>query len=290
MVSQPAIVLTLLFLFAPAHAIDITALWQPGDPAASEARMRAALENARGDDALIIRTQIARTYIFRRDFERAREILSEVESDIGGAGPEAQARYWLELGRSYASHQHPPGTQTDETRANAREAYEIALAIAQDAALDGLTVDVLHMFPFVDTEPAQQLFWTRKALDVVLGSEQPAALRWEPSIRSNLGEAFFELARYPEALEQFRLALTLREREGASPATLRDATWHVARTLRMLGKLDLALSLQQRIADEAYAANAQRHYIHDELSLLYAALGDSERARHFAEHRDALRR
>ncbi len=287
---QTFIVWTLLVVVAPAHAVDVTALWQPGDPAASEARMRAALESAQGDDALIIRTQIARTYVFRRDFERAREILAEIGPSIGDAGPAAQARYWLELGRSYASHQHPPGSLTALHRATARNAYETALAIAQEASLDGLAVDALHMFPFVDTDPARQLSWLDRALDVVLESDEPAARRWEPSIRSNLGETLFDLARYPEALEQFQSALSLRERDGASPATVRDATWHVARALRLLGELDEALSLQQGIADEAYAANQQRHYIHEELSLLYAALGDSGRARHFAEHSAALRR
>ncbi len=289
MVSQLTTVLTLLLLIAPAHAIDVTGLWEAGDPAASEARMLVALETARGDDALIIRTQIARTYMFRKDFDQAREILREVESDVGAAGPEARARYWLELGRSYASHQHPPGSQTNETRAFGRNAYEKALAITRDAGLDGLTVDVLHMFAFVDTDPAQQLSWTRRALDVVLESDQHAAQRWESSIRSNLGEAYFDLAHYPQALEQFQRSLVLRKRDGASPTMVRDGTWHVARTLRKLGQLERALKIQQRLADEAYAANAQRHYIHDELSLLYAALDDPERARHFAEHSAALK-
>ena len=165
MVNQLTTVLTLLLLLVPAHAIDVTDLWQPGDPAASEERMLAALETARGDDALIIRTQIARSYMFRKDFDQARTILREIEPDVDLAGAEAQARFWLELGRSYASHQHPPDSQTDETRALAHEAYETALAITQEAGLDGLTVDVLHMFPFVNPDPAQQLSWTRKALD-----------------------------------------------------------------------------------------------------------------------------
>ncbi len=289
MAYRLATVATLVLLNAPAHAIDVQDLWQRGDPAASEARMLKALETARGDDALIIHTQIARTYTFRKDFDQARQILQDVESDVPAAGPEAQARYWLELGRSYASHQHPAASQTNETRELARDAYRKALAITTDAGLDDLTVDALHMFPFVDTDPAQALSWTRKALDVVLESDQPAAKRWEASIRSNLGEAYFDLARYPEALEQFQRALALRERESASPAVVRDATWHVARTLRLLGELDQSLEIQQRLADEAYAANAQRHYIHDELSLLYAALDDPERARHFAEHSQALK-
>lgn len=282
--------LTLLLVAAAAHATDVADLWEPGDPQASEARMLARLEVVQGDAALIIRTQIARTHMFRKDFDRAREILREMESAIATAGPEARARYWLELGRSYASHQHAPASQTDETRELARDAYQSALDITKSAGLDGLTVDVLHMFAFVDADPAQQLLWTRKALDAVLESDQAAARQWEPSIRSNLGEAYFDLAQYPQALQQFQLALQLREHDGSPPTTIRDANWHVARTLRKLGKLEGALEIQQRLADEAYAANAQRHYIHDELSLLYAALDDGARARHFAAHSAALQR
>ena len=41
-------------------AVDVDALWNFNDPAASEARFRAALTVAKGDDALVLRTQIAR--------------------------------------------------------------------------------------------------------------------------------------------------------------------------------------------------------------------------------------
>ena len=50
-------------------AVDLDALWSFHDPAASEARFRAALDSAQGDDALILQTQIARTplsIVFRR--------------------------------------------------------------------------------------------------------------------------------------------------------------------------------------------------------------------------------
>lgn len=283
------IAFTLLTWVAPAYAIDVTDLWEQGDPVASEARMLEALETAHGDDALIIRTQIARTYVFRKDFDAARDVLRQIESEVGAAGPEAQARYWLELGRSYASHQHPQGSQTNETRKYARDAYQMALAITRDAGLDGLAVDALHMLPYVETDPSEQLSWTQEALDAALESDQPEARRWEPSIRSNLGEAYFDLRQYVLALEQFQRALALRQHNGAPPGTVRDAKWHVARTLRKLGQLGDALKIQQHLAADAYAENAQRHYIHDELALLYEALGDQDRAQHFAEHSAALR-
>lgn len=264
-------------------------LWRPGDPATSEALMRRALRTATDDADLIIRTHIARTYMLRGQFDKARSELEPVQARLDDAGSEAKARYWLELGRSYVSHRHPASSQTEQARALARDAYRRALAVSLPARLDSLSVDILHMFAFVDPAPADQMKWNREALRVVLGSDQPAARRWEPSIRSNLGEALFDLGRYESALEQFESALVLRQHAGASAALVRDATWHVGRALRKLGQIDRALSLQQRLASEALTANDQRYYIHDELALLYAAIGDQARAEHFAEHSAALR-
>ena len=43
-------------------ALDLNALWDFGRPEVSEQRFRDALQSATGDQALILRTQIARTY------------------------------------------------------------------------------------------------------------------------------------------------------------------------------------------------------------------------------------
>src|SRR5215204_5778402 len=99
-------------LFATsAHALDLDLMWNFRHPAVSEERFRAALKSASGDDALILQTQIARTYMLRGDFDTARGLLAATQASAQAAGPEARARYWLETGRSYASHRHPPGTR-----------------------------------------------------------------------------------------------------------------------------------------------------------------------------------
>jgi len=144
-----------------AHAIDLDSMWDFRQPAVSEERFREALKSASGDDALILQTQIARTYMLRGEFDTARGLLAANQVSVQAAGPEARARYWLESGRSYASHRHPPGTQTAETRELARDAYMRALVIANGANLDAVAIDALHMLPFVDTDPAQQLDWNR---------------------------------------------------------------------------------------------------------------------------------
>ena len=66
-----------LTLASAAMAIDIDPLWDFSKPDVSEQRFRAALASATGDDALILQTQIARTYGLRKDFAKAQDILVE---------------------------------------------------------------------------------------------------------------------------------------------------------------------------------------------------------------------
>lgn len=270
------------FIAAPAKGIDIAPLWDYSQPAVSEERFRTALKTTDGDDALILQTQIARTYVLRKDFSRARKLLDEVQPKIDQAGPEAQTRYWLELGRTYASHQHPAEAQTTETKRLARDAYSRALQIAKRARLDALAIDVIHMFAFVDTAPADQLRWGQEALAMVESSDQDQAKRWEPSVRNNMGEALYELGRYDEALEQFERALTLIEHD-TNKRRLRDAHWQVARTLRALGRTDDALAIQLRLESESDAASDPKSYVFEELEILYRAKGDTERAQYYAD-------
>jgi tetratricopeptide (TPR) repeat protein len=267
-------------------AIDLNPLWNFDDPDQSEQRFRAALATATGDDAIILQTQIARSYGLRGDFSKAREILKDVERQLPTAGAEARARYSLELGRTYASAAHPPETQTAGTKEQAREAYEQAYEVARRAELDGLAVDALHMLAFVDTEPADQLKWAQKALAIAQASSQPAAKKWEASLRNNIGYALYQLGRYDEALDQFKQAVMLREK-GEDVQAKRVAHWMVAWTLRALNRPDEALEIQLRLERERQAAGAPSPYVFEELELLYRAKGDRERADHYAELKKA---
>lgn len=261
--------------------LDLAALWDFNQPEASEQRFRAALESATGDDALVLQTQIARSHGLRKDFAQAQDILKSVASDVPTAGPEARTRYALELGRTYASAAHPPERQTAESRNLARTAFADALAIARRAQLDGLAIDAIHMLAFVDTAPADQLKWGQEALALAEASSQPEAKRWEASLRNNVGYAFHQLSRFDEALVQFERAVVLRER-GTNAEAIRTAHWMVAWTLRALGRLDEALQIQRRLERECAAAKAPDRYVHEELAILYRALGQEDRAEHYA--------
>jgi tetratricopeptide (TPR) repeat protein len=260
---------------------DVRALWDFGDPAGSEERFRAALAGAAGDDALILRTQIARTRGLRRDFAGARSLLAELEPGLGEAGPAARAWHALELGRTWSSAAHEPGSQTHEARAAAREAYERCLAIAREAALDPLAIDALHMLAFVDMAPEDGIHCADAGLEIALASSDPAARRWEATLRNNRGVALAELGRHDEALAEYERALAL-EFERGEEERIRIARWMAASALRHLGRLDEALAIQRSLEQECAAAGEPDPYVYEELEHLHRALGDDEQAERYA--------
>lgn len=262
-------------------AIDLRPLWDFSKPAVSEERFRAALATAQGDDALILKTQIARTWGLRRDFERARQILAEVQPLLDKAGPEAQTRYWLELGRTWASATHKPEQLTPEAKTQARSAYDRALAIAKGAKLDGLAIDTVHMYAFIDTTPENGIKWADEGLKLAKASTQPAARRWEAVLRNNRGVALNQLKRHDEALAEFNLALPLYE-AGGNKTDTRIAHWMIANTLRLLGRLDEARDIQLRLERECDEAREPDPYVFEELEAIYKAQGNAERAAHYA--------
>lgn len=186
---RPLLLVTLLLIWSNTMALDVSSLWNLGKPELSEQRFRDALASASGDDALVLQTQIARSYGMRKDFARAQEILAAIKDQVKSGSPEVRVRYFLELGRTYASATHPPETQTPENKILARSLYTQAFETAQKARLDYLAVDALHMMAFVDTQAKDQLDWNLKALAYMEGSSQLEARKWEGSLRNNVGYA-----------------------------------------------------------------------------------------------------
>ncbi|WP_309714699.1 tetratricopeptide repeat protein [Armatimonas sp.] len=262
--------------------IEISNLWDFNNPTLSEQRFRQALEQATGDDALLLQTQIARTYGLRKDFAQAQEILSALADSIATASPEVQVRYFLELGRTFASATHPPEAQTLENKAQATKHNLHAFEIAKAAHLDYLAVDALHMMAFVETEPSAQLDWDLKALAYMEASPQDEAKKSEASLRNNVGYAQHLLGRYDDAIQQFLLSLAAHQRAG-NVQNVRIAYWMIAWTLRVQGKLQEALEIQLRLEQEWAADGEPDPYVFEELEQLYRAVGDTEEADRSAE-------
>ncbi|WP_088319708.1 tetratricopeptide repeat protein [Kineosporia sp. R_H_3] len=265
---------------------DVRALWDFRDPAGSRARFEAALDGATGDDALVLRTQVARTHGLARDFDVARGVLAEVEPLLDGAGPRAAAYYWLELGRAWVSPAHPPQSRTTGALATARDAYERCITVATGAGLDGLVIDAVHMLAFVDPDPADGVRHADRGLAIAVASDQPDARRWEATLRNNKGVALGQLGRHEESLAEYEQALALVEPRG-NAADTRIAHWMVANAQRLLGRLDEAEATQLRLEAEWDADGEPDPYVFEELREIYTAKGDTAKAGHYAARHTA---
>lgn len=274
-------------LAAPAAALDLERLWDFQRPALSEQRMREALAGATVDDALILRTQIARSHGLRRDFIRARALLSELEPQLLGASAEARVRWHLETGRSWVSATHPRDSRSPEALAAARSHYLQAHDLARQAGLDGLAVDALHMMAFVDAEPAQQISWNQRALALALASPERAAQRWEGALRHNLGLALQAQGELDAAIAQFRLSGAAYQRFDRVRLA-RIADWMVASVLRVQGRLDEAIAIQRRLEALWEADGQPDPHVFQELEALHRAKGDATLAERYAARRAAL--
>ncbi|MCX4163892.1 MULTISPECIES: tetratricopeptide repeat protein [Paraburkholderia] len=285
--------IALAFLFAMgfprtllAVPIDIDQLWNWNSPAQSEERFRSALAGADANQAFILQTQIARTYGLRGNSAQARQILEDLKPKLAHVSPEARVRYHLERGRTFASAVSTEGGPSREMQREARNEYSEAFRLASEQHLDDLAVDALHMMAFVDKAPADQLRLDDRALAIAMNSSDPKAQKWEASLRNNIGGALNDLGRSTEALEQFRIALALRTRAGGAEST-RQAWCSVGWTLRLLGRNNEALAIQQQLLTEYDAIGTTNPDVLDELREIYHAMGDEQKAAVYASRLQA---
>ena len=262
-----------------AAPLDLRALWDFARPEVSEQRFRDRLAAATPDEALILQTQIARSLGLRQRMDEARALLQSLRPGLADPAAEARARWHLEWGRTWASAAHNRETLSETDRSTARAAFQAAAEHARAAGLDALQVDAVHMLPFTTTDHGQDLAWNQAALAAALDSAQPDARRWEASLRHNIGVTLNALGRHDEALAMLQQALAALQQQAAPANRQRVGQWMVAHTLRRLGRIDEALAMQQRLEAQNAADGTPDPYVFEELALLYAARGDTARAR-----------
>lgn len=265
-----------------AAPMDVRGLWDFARPDVSEQRFRDHLATATPDEALILQTQIARTYGLRDRLADSRALLQSLRPRLDGASAEARVRWQLEWGRTWASAVHDRETLSESDRETARTAFRAAADLARAAGLDALAVDALHMLPFTTADRAQDLVWNQEALALALASPQPDARRWEASLRNNIGITLNDLGRHEEALVMLQQALAALQQQAAPAGRQRIGHWMVANTLRRLGRVDEALAIQQRLEAENAADGTPDPYVFEELALLHRARGDTAQADAYA--------
>ena len=175
-------------------------LWDFGDPVASEARLRAAVE-AETDAATRaeLETQVARALGLQERFDEADALLSTLPV----ASPVVSVRIALERGRLRNS---------SGAAESARPLFELAAEVAASADLTFLRVDALHMLVIADPEHAPE--WTGRALEVLDPTTDPRTLRWLVSLHNNAGWAHLDAGRPLDALAEFERAQDAAARWG----------------------------------------------------------------------------
>lgn len=279
-----ALLVVAALLALPARAaVDVDALWNFADPAASEARFREALGSATGDDALVLRTQIARTFGLRGRFDDAHRELDAIEPALAAAGMEPRVRAWLERGRTLRSAGKP---------LEGRPLFMRAYVTADAARLERLAADALHMIALAEPALDERIAWNRRTIDYARRATDARAQGWQAAALNNIGSDLREAGRLEESLAAFREAQAAYERIGRAQS-LFVARWQVGNVLRLLGRTDEALAMQTALEREMAAAGAPDPYVYDELALLQAARGQADAAalarRRAAELRDGRR-
>ena len=252
-------------------ALDLDAMWDFAKPAESEARFRAALAKVNGDDALILRTQIARTYEPARHASTKRTASSTSSSRCCPArrAPSRACATLLERGRTLRS-------ASSRCRRGRCSCWR-SRPPTRPAELEG--------------SPPTRCTWSRWSSRASKASSSGTAhgrlrARGQRSEGARLGGARAEQhrrdpqrSRPPRRGADACCGRRSGARAAGKPGPIRVARWMVANTLRRLQRNDEALAMQLELEREWDAAGDTDPYVYEELALLYAAKGDSRAAR-----------
>jgi tetratricopeptide (TPR) repeat protein len=254
---------------ASTDTIDIDSFWEYTNPAVSEERFRTALTFAHGDARLELLTQIARTYGLRQRFDKAHDLLNQVEAQLTHAGPRARVRYLLERGRTFNS---------SGDKETARMLFVEAWELAQTAHQEGLAVDAAHMVAITYAGTLDAIAWNQRGLAVARPSHDPKARALIPAMLNNSAWDLHELGRFREAFALFEEAQAEWVARG-TPEQIQIATWAVARCLRSLGRYDEALTIQRVLEADHIATGSADGYVFEEIAENLAALGKPDEAK-----------
>ena len=252
--------------------MGVDELWEYADPAASEARFRDYLPEAKAAGASALAhtlTQLARAVGMQRRFDEAHAILDEAAALLGAAGALVQIRYLLERGRVHNSAGE---------KAAAIDNFQRAWAAARAAAEDDYAVDAAHMLAIAAETQEATIRWNERALELAEASEDARARAWRASLLNNLGWARHDTGEYTAALGLFERALAEQQKRDQKRET-RIARWCVARCLRSLGRLEEALAQQRELLTEEEALGEAAGFTQEEIGECTLALGRGEEAR-----------
>jgi tetratricopeptide (TPR) repeat protein len=262
---------------------DFDSLWNYDKPEETGKKFREILPLAEssGDTSYLIQllTQIARTEGLQMKFDEANKILDRAKELKPEKYETAYVRYLLERGRTFNSSK-----KQDEAKPLFLEAYDFGLA----HNLDFYTIDAAHMLGIVD-QGEESLNWNNIAIKLAEDSRDEKAKRWLGSLYNNTGWTYFDMKEYDKALDIFKKNVEWHnKRESKMPLII--AKWSVARTLRAMDSVDLALSMQMGLIDELKENGLEQDgYVYEEIGECLLAKGKKDDAKpYFKQAYDLL--
>lgn len=255
----------------PSGLPDFNNLWDYSDPAETRTRFQQVLEDTQNTTDLSyllqLKTQIARTYSLQGEFEKAHAVLDKIEPQLTADTALARVRYFLERGRTYNS-----ASQKQQAIQLFIKAYELGKEIKADS----YTIDAAHMVALAAADLVDKLEWNNKGLTQAKAATDESSRRWIGVFHNNMGWDLFDTRQYEKALDHFNDSLSFYQQIG-SKKRASIARWSVAKTLRLMGKVDESLLIQLALLKETQGED-KTGYGYEELGELYWLKGEQSLA------------
>jgi len=246
---------------------DFDKKWNYSDPVATRASFQSYLNQSDDlDYELQLKTQIARTYSLKAEFNEAHKLLDEVEATLSETTPIAKVRYLLERGRTYNS-------ANEKTKA--KEIFINAYEASKSLGLDKFAIDAAHMVAIAAKDLDQKLSWTEKGIKAAQATNDEKLKGWVGVFLNNSGWDLFEAKRLNEALNMFKRCEEFHKSAG-NKKNQDIAQWSIAKTYRYLGELEKSLKIQESLLSENNGID-ESGYTYEELAELYLLMEKKEK-------------
>ncbi|HLD99524.1 MAG TPA: hypothetical protein VJB59_04655 [Bdellovibrionota bacterium] len=229
--------------------------WNPTEPNESEGSYRkllAAAENGPTPDRSYLAdlySRIARAEAAQMKLKDAHASLKKAEHLLHqpGAAPRVSATilWHLETGRLEV---------LEKTPSQARSHLVIAWELATDSGEDDLAVQIALMMSAIEPQKQQQ-DWIIRAIGLAEDSPNQHVKRWLGSLYTALGWKQYDLRQFETALKTFEKAFGHLQIHGTRREVF-VAKWSIGKVLRIMGRTELALGIQNDLLTELRAGGA----------------------------------
>lgn len=261
---------------------DLDRLWNPADPASSEAALKSLLAEAQSSDGgerdplIELYSLIARAESFQGKLGPARASLGKaqqlLEEQKDASKVSVRIRWLIEMGRLQI---------LEKTPSQARALFSEAWNLAGQSGEDYFAVEIAQLMAKTEPPKAQQ-GWIVRAIEIAESSPLPKTKRWLGTLYSGLAWKLYDLKQYEKALELFQKSLGHLKTNGTAKEAF-VAQWSIGKVLRTLGKTEEALAIQKALLAELGIGGARDGRLYEELAECLHTLKREAEAQPFYE-------